>query len=166
MMTDPERHMMRLMRRLAHSAISASLVLLVGAAGADCAPGGIHVADAWSRATPPGLDAGAAYFVIHNNGGANDRLIGVSSPVAARAELHRTTTEGGLAQMRHATAVDVNSGERVLFAPGGRHVMLTGLKQPLREGDTFPLVLKFEKAGSVQIPVEVRGIAGMPRHDH
>lgn len=146
------------------------LVLLIGAAnaGGGAGIGDIEVTRAWSRATPPGLEVAAAYFVITNQG-ASDRLVRVSSPAAGRAEFHMTRAAGGVMKMERLDAVDIKSGSTP-FAPHGRHVMLTGLKQPLKEGDVFPLTLVFEKAGSLDVQVHVKGLTetgeGGQRRDH
>lgn len=143
------------------------LALLAGAAhaGGSASAGNIRVTDAWARATPPGVEVGAAYFVI-NIRGRDDRLLGVSSPIARRAELHISTVEDGLMKMQHLDAVEVQRGEPTVFAPAGRHVMLLGLTQPLREGDTFPLTLRFEQSGPLEVPVQVRGTTGDVKHTH
>lgn len=137
------------------------LVLLTGAvnAGGGASAGDIEVTRAWSRASPPGLEVAAAYFVITNHG-PSDRLVHVSSPAAKRAEIHMTRTDGGAMRMERLDAVGVDSGGSTLFAPTGRHVMLIGLKQPLKEGDVFTLVLTFEKAGSLEVQVHVEGVTG------
>ena len=143
------------------SRLAGCLLLTLGAlfASGGAYADGIQVTEAWSRPTPPGIDVGVAYFVI-NNQGRNDRLVGVSSPVAKRAELHVSQMEGGVMRMKHLEAVEVKSGVPTSFEPSGRHVMLTGLKQPLKEGDAFPLVLSFANAGPVKVQVHVRGTSG------
>jgi len=120
---------------------------------------GIQIVDAWSRPTPPGIDVGVAYFTIRNAGKA-DRLLRVSSPVARRAELHVSAMKDGVMKMEGLSSVDVGSGAPVAFEPSGRHVMLMGLKRPLREGDVFPLTLTFANAGPVRTSVRVRGLDG------
>jgi hypothetical protein len=124
-------------------------------------PGGasaqaIRVVDAWSRPTAPGIDVGVAYFTIRN-AGKSDRLLRVSSNVAKRAELHVSTLKDGVMRMEGLSSVDVASGAPTSFEPSGRHVMLIGLKRPLKEGDVFPLTLTFANAGPVQVRVRVRG---------
>jgi hypothetical protein len=122
----------------------------------------IRVRDAWSRPTPPGIEVGVAYFVIDNNGKKSDRLLGVSSPAAERTQLHRSKMEGGVMKMQHLDTVEVKPGESTMFSPNGRHVMLFGLKQPLKPGDSFPLTLNFENAGVVKVEVRIQemGAAG------
>lgn len=150
------------MQRLTKYLLFTYLVLLTGLASADDT---MRVTDAWSRATAPGARMGAAYFVL-TNAGAPDRLVGAFAPVSERTELHTTKKEGGMMKMRQIEAVELKHGEAVHFRPGGRHVMFIGLKRPLREGDTFPLTLKFEKAGPIEVTVRVRSAAGMPKAGH
>ena len=134
-----------------------TLVALIASGGASA--DNIQVTEAWSRPTPPGIEVGVAYFVI-NNRGKDDRLLGASSPVARRAELHISQMEGGVMKMKHLDAVEVRSGVSTSFAPSGRHVMLTGLKRPLKAGDVFPLVLTFANAGPFKVQVHVKRTAG------
>lgn len=122
---------------------------------------GVDVRDAWSRSTPPGIEVGVAYLVIENNG-APDRLTGVSSPIAKHAEMHVSKMENGVMKMLPLGAVDIEPGKPTAFAPGGRHVMLIGLKRPLKDGDSFPLTLTFEHAGKLRTTVRVYGIGKMP----
>jgi copper(I)-binding protein len=70
----------------------------------------------------------------------------VATPAADEAELHIALTENGVAKMRPVSAVDANDGTPVVMKPGGLHIMLTRLKAPLKEGQSFPLTLTFEKA--------------------
>lgn len=136
------------------------LALALGAASPGSASAqSIQVVEAWSRPTPPGIDVGVAYFTIRN-GGKSDRLLRVSSPVAKRAELHISAMKDGVMKMEGLSSVDVGSGAPVAFEPSGKHVMLMGLKRPLKEGDVFPLTLTFANAGSVQTSVRVRGLDG------
>jgi copper(I)-binding protein len=124
---------------------------------------GIQIVDAWSRPTPPGIDVGVAYFTIRNTG-RNDRLLRVSSPVAKSAELHVSAVKDGVMKMEGLASVEVGSGTPVSFEPSGRHVMLVGLKKPLRQGDVFPLTLTFANAGQVKTSVRVRGVDGRESH--
>ncbi len=121
------------------------------------AEGTLMVENAWSRAALEGR-TGVVYFSVMAMGGA-DQLMSATTPVAERAELHKSMESGGMSQMRPVDAVPVPAGGTVTFAPGGLHVMLIGLKKPLQEGDSFPLTLHFEKAGAVETTVKV-GKAG------
>ena len=124
----------------------------------------------WARASAGAARAGAAYLKIANAGAEDDRLTGVSAPVAERVELHTHAMSDGVMRMRRVDAVAVPGGESAELKPGGHHVMLIGLRAPLKEGETFPLTLSFEKAGTITVPVAVGSIAargpGMKRHDH
>ena len=122
---------------------------------------GIVVTGPWARATPGRAPNGAAYFTLTNQGPAGDRLIGASSPAAGRAELHTHIHDKGVMRMRKLPGIDLTPGASVTFRPGGYHVMLMGLKAPLREGATFPLTLRFQKAASKTITVKVMGIGAM-----
>ena len=144
--------------------VSLLLALAVALPGAALAQG-IQVVDAWSRPTPPGIDVGVAYFTIRNSG-KNDRLLGVSSSVAKRAELHVSALKNGVMRMEGLDSVEVASGAPTSFEPSGRHVMLVGLKRPLREGDVFPLVLTFANAGAVEVRVRVRPSGDIEGVDH
>jgi hypothetical protein len=115
----------------------------------------IEITQAWARAVPSGIKVGGAYITIVNHGSENDRLTGASSPVAAKVELHTTLEENGVMKMRPLREVPVEAGATVTFSPGGMHIMLIDLNRPLKVGDTFPLTLSFDKAGSIQTNVKV-----------
>ena len=140
-----------------------ALALGVAAPGAVLAQG-IQILDAWSRPTPPGMDVGVAYFTIRNPG-KSDRLLGVSTPRANRAEMHVSIMKDGVMKMQPLGPVDIGSGATTSFEPSARHVMLLGLKRALKEGEAFPLVLTFANAGPVSANVRVRGSDGMAK-DH
>lgn len=127
-----------------------------GASAGEHAPGGISIAGPWSFELPPVAPNGAAYFRIENRGQASDRLVSAHSPVADRAEIHAHEMDGGMMTMRQVHAVEVPARGEVAFEPGGLHVMLLGLKKPLVAGERFPLALGFEKAGTIEVPVEIR----------
>jgi copper(I)-binding protein len=116
----------------------------------------IRVEDAWARETPPGVSTGAGYVTLINEGSANDRLIAARSGVSERVELHTHRMEGGMIMMRQVESIDVDAGGRTVLEPGGTHLMLIGLKQPLVAGQRFPLTLEFEKGGKLTSQFEVR----------
>ena len=120
------------------------------------APQPIAATNAWARATPGASKVGAAYVTLTDNGQA-DQLTGASTPVAATAELHETRNQGGVMQMRPVPSLALEPGKPVTFTPGGYHVMLMGLKQPLKQGDSFPLTLTFAHAQPVTVQVKVSG---------
>jgi copper(I)-binding protein len=115
---------------------------------------GIAVEQAWSRATAQGASTGAVYLTL-KNGGPADRLVAASAPVAERVELHSMAMEGGVMRMRALSVIEVPAQGTVELKPGGLHLMLVGLKQPLREGERYELTLKFEKTGIVRVPVTI-----------
>ncbi len=130
--------------------IGLSLLLAACSAGGS---GEFQIKDAWAR---PGLAGGnsAVFFVIENPGEA-DLLLSASSDVAKAVELHMTMMQDGNMQMKHQINVPVSSGETV-FEPGGLHVMLIGLKNDLKAGDTFEVTLQFEKNGEKTISATVK----------
>ena len=115
----------------------------------------------WARATPGQAKNGAAFVVIHNHGKTADRLISASSGSATRIELHNHVNKDGVMQMRQVEAVEVPAGGMAELKPGSFHVMLMGLKAPLKEGDSFALTMTFERAGSTTVDVKVEGVGSM-----
>ena len=130
-------------------------VLCAPAAAKDYMQGDLHIMAPWSRPLPAVSVNGAAYMTLMNTGSTADRLVSVSTPAAKKAELHNHFMEGGLMKMRPVEAVEVPPGGSATLQPGGLHVMLMGLTQPLVEGRSFPLTLNFEHAGSVEVQVTV-----------
>ena len=114
----------------------------------------LHVNDVWAR---PALADGnsAVYFVIENGTAQADTLLSASSDVANAVELHMTKMEDGNMQMMPQSEVPVPSGE-TKFEPGGLHVMLIGLKQNLKPGDSFTVTLDFATAGEMPLAVTVQ----------
>lgn len=127
----------------------------------DAKLGDLVVMAPWARATVGQVKTGAAYLTVVNHGAAADRLLAVSTPVAAQAALHGHAMEDGVMKMRPVEAIDLGPMQSTALQPGGHHVMLMGLESPLVEGATFPLTLTFETAGSVEVEVTVQSIAAM-----
>lgn len=115
----------------------------------------ITIKDAFARASIGPAKNGAAYVTIHNATGGADRLIGAETDIAKRASLHTHLHENGIMKMRPVAAIDVPAGGMAKLKPGGDHVMLMGLVTPLKQGESFPLTLVFEKAGAIEIMVEI-----------
>ena len=137
--------------------LAAALTLL--AAPVLAASSTLEVSQAWSRPAPRGGN-GAGYAVITNRGTAADTLIAASSPVAARIQIHESMVMNGQAMM-HARpgGLAVPAGATVALKPGGWHIMLMGLKQPLKAGDHYPATLTFKKAGKVTVRFSVQAAA-------
>ncbi len=114
----------------------------------------IAVSDAWSPLTPPGATVAAVYAEIAARQA--DTLLSASSTVAETTQLHSILEENGMMQMRPVPQLALHAGETVRFEPGGLHLMLTGLRQPLPAQSQFALVLHFAKAGDVTVTVQVR----------
>ncbi len=129
---------------------------------------GLMLDDAWSRPLPPTAANGAAYLVIHNHGAHADRLVGGSSDIAERVEVHDHVMDGDLMKMVRLEGADIPAGEVVTFKPHGLHVMLLGLTRPLVEGEQYTLTLEFEQAGNQEITVVVedRGMGDMQHGEH
>lgn len=119
----------------------------------------VEVRDAWARATPGKAEIGAVYLTLESP--VDDRLTGLSTPVAAIAQLHTITMEGGVMKMNRLSALDLPAGKPVRIEPGGTHIMLIGLTDQLRPGQSFPLTLVFEKAGKHEVTVSVEKIGAM-----
>ena len=137
------------------------LLLCAGSTVAQAAD--LTVSDAWSRATPSGQSSAVVYLTVKDSG-APDTLTGASTPVASAAQLHESRTANGVTTMRPVGTVQVSPDHELTLAPGGLHLMLTGMKQQLKTGDTFPLTVTFAHAGAVETKVTVRGL-GAGTHD-
>lgn len=105
-------------------------------------------------ATVPGRPA-AGYFELDV---ADDRgaLLSVSSPQAARIEMHETMTSGNMASMRALDRIPVRPGDHLVFAPGGRHLMIYDVAPTARSGSRFPLILHFERGADVSLDAKVQ----------
>jgi hypothetical protein len=146
------------MRRL-FAAFGAVLFTAVFAGASLAQSGDVQITGAWARATPGGAQAAAAYMTLEAPAG--DRLTGISTPAAQKAEVHTMSMENGVMKMRAADGVDLPPGQKVTLKPGGYHIMLTGLAKPLVEGQSFPLTLDFAKAGERQVTVSVQKVGAM-----
>jgi periplasmic copper chaperone A len=100
-------------------------------------------------------------MTVANKGPVQDRLLAAATPVADQAQLHTEINDKGIMKMREVPAIDVKPGGQTMLKPGGLHLMLVGLKQPLKVGDSFPLTLTFEKAGRLDVTVTVEKAPAM-----
>jgi copper(I)-binding protein len=118
--------------------------------------GNLHIGHPWARPTPPSARNGAVYMEIRNSGAEPDRLTGVKTALAATVEIHATLNEDGVMKMRRVeNGVEAPAGGAVKFEPGGLHVMLIGLIEPLKEGARHPVTLVFQKAGEIAVEIKV-----------
>jgi copper(I)-binding protein len=142
------------------SALLAAMMAIAGAALADEI--GIHTVDAHARPTPPGITMGEVDLVLMNHGSADDALTGASSPVAESAGLYRNAAGDGAAPAA-MPSLTIKANDGVAFKPEGPHILLIGLKQSLKPGDSFPLTLIFTHAGAVDITVMVQPLTPVKR---
>lgn len=129
----------------------------------------IAVERAWSRETAPGQEVGGAFLTIVNRGSAPDRLMGGATAIAEDVQVHTVDMTNGVMRMRHlAEGLEIPAGGTVTLEPGRYHIMLMDLQRPLTRGDTVPLTLEFEKAGSVDVELSVQpvGAAGPEEAHH
>ena len=159
------------MLRFAFPALVLLCALIVGAPlhARDYTLGDVQIAHPWARVTAG--RTGAVYMMITAKGARGDRLVAAASPIAERAELHTHVMDGNVMRMRQIPSIEVKAGAAVAFKPGELHVMLIGLKQPLADGQAFPLTLSFENAGKIEVEVQVQKDEGAgghsaPQHGH
>jgi copper(I)-binding protein len=167
------------MNRFASTRVMTLLALFaLGHTGPAHAAGPISIENGWSRATAAAQTVGGGFMTIVNAGKTDDRLISATSPVAAEVQIHDMKMEDGVMRMRQlADGLAVPAGARVELKPRSLHLMFMQLKAPLAAGQSFPVTLKFEKAGAVttQFRVEAMGAAApapakkpdaAPHHHH
>jgi copper(I)-binding protein len=157
---------------------AALAVALAGFAAAAAAHGGqagdIAIGHPFATPSVPGAKNGAAYFArLENKGGQPDRLLRASTPAAERVELHTMNVDAqGIMRMREVDAIVVAPKATLQMRPGqGAHLMLIGLREPLREGASFPMTLEFERGGRAEVKVVVQqpkqsDAAGSHSHKH
>ncbi|MGF1641593.1 MAG: copper chaperone PCu(A)C [Rhodospirillales bacterium] len=143
------------------AAVAMTALSAATAPAADATVGDITVAAPWARASAGPAANGAAFMTLNNAGTGADRLVAAAAEVAATVELHTHIREGDIMRMRAVEAIEVPAQGVTELKPGGLHVMLIGLKAPLKEGATFPLTLSFEKAGDVTVEVTVAKAGAM-----
>ena len=142
--------------------------LLAGSAWAQT-QGNLEIEQPWARATPPGASVGGGYATVRNAGAEPDKLIGASSPAADHVELHVMSMDNGVMRMRQVPSFEVPAHGELTLKPGGNHLMFLGLKQPFKAGEKVPVKLRFEKAGEVEVQLEVGAMGAsapmqMPLH--
>ena len=140
--------------------ILASLTLALASLGAhahDYKLGSIRIDHPYARATAAGQPIGGAYLKLDNQG-ADDRLLSASAAVSKSVEMHSMAMDGDVMRMRQVQAIELPAGKTVELKPGGLHIMLVGLKAPLKAGNHFPMKLTFAKAGELTVDVMVQAI--------
>lgn len=167
------RHPSRPPRRRHALALIVALAATAPAAQAhDFKLGPLRIDHPYATPTPPGATTGAVYLRgIRNTGSAPDRLVGASTPVARAVEIHRSTVDAqNVMRMRAIDGIDLPPGAELRLRHGGEHhLMLIDLKAPLKNGDRFPMTLRFQKAGEREVMVWVqqpRDAGGAHTHRH
>lgn len=146
-----------------HLILTASLLLPTLAFASDA----LQINDPYARAVPPGQPNSAAFMELHNPNSHPLAVVSAHSPVAEVTELHTHTDVDGVMQMRQIEQIDVPAKSSAQLRPGGLHVMLIGLKQPLNEGDEISLTLTDSEAREYELSLPVRAYMPMPeRHSH
>ncbi|MBL8394568.1 MAG: copper chaperone PCu(A)C [Candidatus Accumulibacter sp.] len=147
-----------------------SLLVLLGLSSAAALAADVEIRNPWVRGTVSGQQATGAFMEITSQSGAT--LVGATSPAAEVTEIHEMKMDGGVMKMRAIPRLELPAGKPVELGPGGYHVMLIKLKQPLKKGDSVPLTLRVEgrdrKVESVELKAEVRDLtaAASPAGEH
>ncbi len=152
--------------KLFNPLVLTSLLLGSLASAHDYTRGDLHIEHPWSRELPEVAPSLAAYFTLENLGSSDDQLLGASSPIAGRVELHEHVHVEGRMKMQAVSQVAVPASGRVEFRPMTYHVMLFDLKQHPKSGEVFPLTLHFARAGDVAVEVTVQKEAPSRSQNH
>jgi len=160
-MKSADRKRKIIMQLIRTMAVAAALAMTLAAPvrADDVKAGDLVITQAWSRATPSGAKVGGAYLTVENKGTAPDKLVSGSADIAGRVEVHEMSMDGGVMKMRPLDqGLVIEPGKTVKLAPGGYHIMLMDLKSPLKQGEKVPVTLQFEKAGKVNVSLDVQGV--------
>src|SRR5215218_1816495 len=146
-------------------------LMLAGASGLahahDYKAGALTISHPWIRATPKGAAVAGGFLTVTNTGATPDRLVGGSVTGASRAEVHATSTEGGVARMAPVEGgIEIKPGETVKLAPGGYHLMVMDLKGSFVDGELVEGTLQFQNAGRVPIEFEVQSLGAQAPAAH
>jgi copper(I)-binding protein len=147
------------------TAIGMAVIPLSPAVGQEYKAGAINIEAPWIRATPIGAAVAAGYMTIQNTGKESDRLVGGSTDIAGKFQVHEMSMSGGMMKMRElSNGLELKPRKSVELKPGSYHIMLLDLKRPLKEDDKVKGTLVFEKAGTVDVEYAVRsmGAKGKP----
>ncbi len=148
--------------------VACAIALSSTAYAYDYKVGAIEIDHPWSRAVPKGASVAAGYLTIRNTGSEPDRLMGGSTPVAGRFEVHEMRMDKGIMMMRPVEGgLEIKPGETVELKPQSFHIMMSGLRQPVEQGKPFKGSLVFEKAGTVEVEFAVEPVgAAAPSAAH
>ncbi|MGF1684086.1 copper chaperone PCu(A)C [Photobacterium minamisatsumaniensis] len=122
----------------------------------------LHIDHPWSKQVPPTSSVIAGFFNVMNHGDQNDILLGASSPIAEKTELHAHMHEDGMMKMREVEQIEIPANDTQSLKPGGYHIMFFNINEVPKLGDKFPVTLNFKNAGKVNIDVKVEKATYMP----
>lgn len=150
-------------RALAVAGMALIALSWTGAAAQEYRSGSIVIVNPWSRATPPSAQVGGGYLSIVNSGAEGDRLIAVRSPVARRVEVHEMKMDGSIMRMRAVeNGLVIPAKTTVNLESGGYHLMFIELAAGFVKGAQIPATLVFEKAGDIDVVLEVLPLGAKP----
>ncbi|MGB6440083.1 MAG: copper chaperone PCu(A)C [Methyloceanibacter sp.] len=159
MQSNAPNHLRMAAAALAVACAATVMVSTSPALAAEFKAGAITIEQPWSRATPGGAKVASGFLTIENSGDSGDRLVSVTADIAGRTEIHQMSMIGGVMQMRQLTdGLPIPAKGSVALEPSSYHLMFVDLSKPLQEGETFSGKLTFEKAGTMDVTFEVRGI--------
>ena len=145
--------------------LTSVVLALQGAAAHEFKAGDLVIQQPWARATPGGATVAGGYLTVTNHGQAPEQLTGASLEAAARAELHDMTSRNGVMQMRPAGPLAIPAGATLTLSPAGTHIMFTGLKHGLKQGEAVAGTLTFEHAGPVPVMFAVESVGAKRSSD-
>jgi copper(I)-binding protein len=149
------------------SLIAASALVVTAASAQDYKLGSLEISQPWTRATPSTAKAGGGFLTITNKGTTPDRLVAVRSAVSDKAEIHEMKMEGNVMRMRElAKGLEIPPGATVELKPGGYHIMFMELKAPMAKDAKVPVTLVFEKAGSIDVDLQVQAMGAQSPGKH
>ena len=126
--------------------------------------GSLEITTPWTRATAPTARTGGGFMTITNKGTTADRLVSARSTVSEKVEIHEMQMDGSVMRMRElAKGLDIPPGATVMLKPGSYHIMFMELKAPLAKDAKVPVTLVFEKAGSIDVQLNVQAMGAMPQ---
>ncbi|KPH08264.1 DUF1775 domain-containing protein [Rhizobium acidisoli] len=130
-------------------------------AGETVKAGDLEVSGGFAKAMLPGQPVGGGFFTVKNNGQTDDRLLSVTSPAAGEVQLHEMVTKDNVMRMRQLKdGIAIAAGQTLKLEPGNLHLMFQKVKTPFKQGDTVPVTLTFEKAGKVELVLQVLSAQG------
>jgi copper(I)-binding protein len=136
--------------------VMAALVLwLVLCPAVTLAASALRMESPWARASLSGVRNSIVYGALVNEGSAALTIVGGSTPMASRVEFHIHAMNGDVMTMKQLDSIALKPGERVTLQPGGLHIMLIDLKQPLKQGASFPLTLVTGDGASLDVMVKI-----------